>query len=77
MKNAVIAWAEKRGYSFRVFVNNSIDKKPVGILIYTDYIGPYPTSEVYETHEKIRRYCIRTGRKYASCAMRTGARIYF
>lgn len=77
MKNAVISWAEKNGYKFSLFVNNSIEQKPAGILIYTDYLGAYPPSEVYAEHDKIRRYCIRTGRKYESGAMRTGARVYF
>lgn len=74
MKNAVTAWAEKNGYNYKFFGN---DGKPAGILIYTDYWGPYPTAEVYAEHDKIRRYCKRTGRKYEPGAMRTGARVYF
>lgn len=77
MKNSVIKWAEKNGYNFRLFLNNMSERKPVGILIDTDYMGPYPTAEVYAEHEKIRRYCSRTGHKYQSGAMHTGARIFF
>lgn len=74
MKNAVTAWAEKNGYNYKFFGN---DGKPAGILIYTDYFGAYPPAGVYAEHEKIRRYCIRTGRKYSCGAMHTGARVYF
>lgn len=77
MKNSVIKWAEKNSYNFRLILNNSNDAKPVGILVYTDYVGAYPTDEVYAEHEKIRRYCSRTGHKYQSGAMYTGARIFF
>lgn len=74
MKNSVVKWAEKNGYTFKPF---GTDGKAAGILVYTDYVGAYPTAEVYAEHEKIRRYCNRTGHKYKSGAMHTGARIYF
>lgn len=77
MVNSVIKWAEKNGYNFRVIVNNTNDGVPVGILVCTDYVGAYPPSDVYAEHEKIRRYCNRTGHKYESGAMHTGARIFF
>lgn len=74
MKNSVTKWAEKNGYSFRFFVN---DGKPAGILIYTDYEGPYPPESVYREHNKIRKYCIKTGHRCTTGTMHVGIRIYF
>lgn len=74
MKNAVTKWAEKNGYTFRPFYNN---EKQAGILIDTDYYGPYPPASVYNEHDKIRRYCAKTGHRCESVAMHTGIRVYF
>lgn len=75
MKNAVITWAKKQGYKFKFF--GPSEGQAIGILIYTDYLGPYPPREVYAEHSRISAYCKRTGRKYKPGTMHVGARVYF
>ena len=77
-RNAVTAWAKKHGYTYhQIIINNTIENKPIGILIDTDYYGVYTPPEVYAEHAKIREYCKRTGRKYEAGTMHVGARVYF
>lgn len=75
--NAVTAWVKKHGYTYQIIINNTIENKPVGILIDTDYYSVYPPPEVYAEHARIREYCKRTGRKYEAGTMHVGARVYF
>lgn len=67
------AWAKKNGLECAPIYT---DGAAVGILIYTDYSGPYPPESVYAIHDRIRAYCRRTGRRCESGSMHTGIRIW-
>lgn len=73
-KNHVKEWALKNGYRYCPIGDA---EKETGIIIYTDYLGPYPPESVYKEHEKIKRYCKRVGLRCASSPMHTGIRIFY
>lgn len=69
-------WAEKCGYTYKTIVNNSLESKPIGILIATDYNGEYPDDHTRAQHIFISNYARKNGLRYESRGFWTGAAIY-
>ncbi len=74
----MLAWLTRNGYKYETIVNNSVEARPIGITIDTDfYTGPYPDECTREAVASIKRKAAKLGLPAETHWMLVSVRVYF